>query len=285
MDPTGRQHAAGFIGFAIGGPLSDGLTGWIAAPLLFIGALVRPAAGDRHDDPRGAVDRAADVLRARIPRVTTYDEEYDEPGVTPKEARGLLRRLLRRSVGVRATTSAAGVANRHADGQLPDRRRGAHGSRADHEDAPQKKPAKTQTTLSLDRVGRRPVHAAAAGPAEAQAIRRSGAPRPTTAWPRRSPACSQQFNGRRRRSPAAPAARPSPATRSSSARASRSRRSPQLQQQHRLRGGHRRACGCSRRSPASRRSASRCPTPTGRWSRLGRRAADPATARATTTRW
>ena len=29
---------------------------------------VRPAAGDRHDDPRGAVDRAADVLCARIPR-------------------------------------------------------------------------------------------------------------------------------------------------------------------------------------------------------------------------
>ena len=29
---------------------------------------VRPAAGDRHDDPRGALDRAADVLRARIPR-------------------------------------------------------------------------------------------------------------------------------------------------------------------------------------------------------------------------
>jgi S-DNA-T family DNA segregation ATPase FtsK/SpoIIIE len=39
MDPAGRQHAAGFLGFAIGGPLSDGLTAWIAAPLLFIGAL------------------------------------------------------------------------------------------------------------------------------------------------------------------------------------------------------------------------------------------------------
>ncbi|SEH84331.1 DNA segregation ATPase FtsK/SpoIIIE, S-DNA-T family [Mycolicibacterium rutilum] len=38
-DPTDRQHAAGFIGFAIGGPLSDGLTAWIAAPLLFIGVL------------------------------------------------------------------------------------------------------------------------------------------------------------------------------------------------------------------------------------------------------
>ena len=37
--PAPRQQAAGFIGFAIGGPLSDGLTAWIAAPLLFIGAL------------------------------------------------------------------------------------------------------------------------------------------------------------------------------------------------------------------------------------------------------
>lgn len=38
-DPVGRRGAAGFVGFAIGGPLSDGLTPWIAAPLLFIGVL------------------------------------------------------------------------------------------------------------------------------------------------------------------------------------------------------------------------------------------------------
>ncbi|HEY7050847.1 MAG TPA: DNA translocase FtsK 4TM domain-containing protein, partial [Mycobacterium sp.] len=37
--PAGREHGAGFIGFAIGGPLSDGLTAWIAAPVLFIGVL------------------------------------------------------------------------------------------------------------------------------------------------------------------------------------------------------------------------------------------------------
>src|ERR1700761_4377136 len=37
--PVGRAHAAGFIGFAIGGPLSEGLTPWICAPLLFIGVL------------------------------------------------------------------------------------------------------------------------------------------------------------------------------------------------------------------------------------------------------
>ncbi|MGH3540978.1 MAG: DNA translocase FtsK 4TM domain-containing protein, partial [Mycobacterium sp.] len=37
--PDGRCRAAGFIGFAIGGPVSDGLTVWISAPLLFIGTL------------------------------------------------------------------------------------------------------------------------------------------------------------------------------------------------------------------------------------------------------
>ncbi|MBB2990157.1 S-DNA-T family DNA segregation ATPase FtsK/SpoIIIE [Mycolicibacterium iranicum] len=39
QDPAERQHAGGFVGFALGGPLSDGLTAWIAAPLLFIGVL------------------------------------------------------------------------------------------------------------------------------------------------------------------------------------------------------------------------------------------------------
>lgn len=33
-DPVGRRHAGGFIGFAVSGPLSDGVTAWIATPLL-----------------------------------------------------------------------------------------------------------------------------------------------------------------------------------------------------------------------------------------------------------
>ncbi|WP_185746574.1 MULTISPECIES: FtsK/SpoIIIE family DNA translocase [Mycolicibacter] len=37
--PDGRLHGAGFVGFVIGGPLADGLTAWIAAPLLCIGVL------------------------------------------------------------------------------------------------------------------------------------------------------------------------------------------------------------------------------------------------------
>ncbi|GAS95350.1 cell division transmembrane protein ftsK [Mycolicibacterium canariasense] len=39
QDPAARRQAAGFVGFAIGGPLSDGLTVWIATPLLVIGVL------------------------------------------------------------------------------------------------------------------------------------------------------------------------------------------------------------------------------------------------------
>ena len=35
-DPAGRRHAGGFIGFAISGPLSDGLTVWVATPLLVV---------------------------------------------------------------------------------------------------------------------------------------------------------------------------------------------------------------------------------------------------------
>ncbi len=39
LDPAARRDAAGFIGFVLGGPLSDGLTVWIATPLLVIGVL------------------------------------------------------------------------------------------------------------------------------------------------------------------------------------------------------------------------------------------------------
>ncbi|CAA0098134.1 DNA translocase FtsK [Mycolicibacterium vanbaalenii] len=39
QEPAAREDAAGFFGFAIGGPLAEGLTPWIAAPLLFLGVL------------------------------------------------------------------------------------------------------------------------------------------------------------------------------------------------------------------------------------------------------
>ncbi|MEI6251729.1 MAG: DNA translocase FtsK 4TM domain-containing protein [Mycobacteriaceae bacterium] len=38
-EPAVRQRAGGFLGFAIGGPLSDGLTVWVATPLLIVAAL------------------------------------------------------------------------------------------------------------------------------------------------------------------------------------------------------------------------------------------------------
>jgi S-DNA-T family DNA segregation ATPase FtsK/SpoIIIE len=39
VDPAARQRAGGFIGFAMSGPLSDGLTAWIATPLLIFAAV------------------------------------------------------------------------------------------------------------------------------------------------------------------------------------------------------------------------------------------------------
>ena len=38
-DPADRRHAGGFIGFAIGGPLADGVTAWLATPLLIVAAI------------------------------------------------------------------------------------------------------------------------------------------------------------------------------------------------------------------------------------------------------
>ena len=77
-DPTGRPHAAGFLGFAIGGPLSSALTEWIAAPLLFIGALfgLLLVTGTTIREVPSTVQR---MFSARAFRGDEYDEEYDEP--------------------------------------------------------------------------------------------------------------------------------------------------------------------------------------------------------------
>jgi S-DNA-T family DNA segregation ATPase FtsK/SpoIIIE len=78
MDPTGRQHAAGFLGFAIGGPLSDGLTAWIAAPLLFIGALfgLLLVTGTTIREVPSTVQR---MFSVRAFHGEAYDDEYDQP--------------------------------------------------------------------------------------------------------------------------------------------------------------------------------------------------------------
>ncbi|HXA13138.1 MAG TPA: DNA translocase FtsK, partial [Mycobacterium sp.] len=77
MDPTARQRAAGFLGFAIGGPLADGLTQWIAAPLLLIAALfgLLLVTGTTIREVPSSVQR---MFSARAFRGDDYDGDYDE---------------------------------------------------------------------------------------------------------------------------------------------------------------------------------------------------------------
>ncbi|MGO4445886.1 DNA translocase FtsK 4TM domain-containing protein [Mycobacterium sp. 2YAF39] len=86
-DPVARQHAAGFFGFAIGGPLADGLTVWIAAPLLFIAALfgLLLLTGTTI---REVPDTVRTMFSARAFRGDDYDDEYydDEESAVAAEA-------------------------------------------------------------------------------------------------------------------------------------------------------------------------------------------------------
>jgi DNA segregation ATPase FtsK/SpoIIIE, S-DNA-T family len=79
-DPELRRRAAGFLGFAIGGPLSDGLTPWIAAPLLFIGALfgVLLLTGT-------TIREVPDAVRAMFGTRLFQREYADEDGYGPYE--------------------------------------------------------------------------------------------------------------------------------------------------------------------------------------------------------
>lgn len=72
-DPEARRRAAGFIGFAIGGPLSDGLTAWIAAPLLFIGFMfgLLLLTGT-------TIREVPDAVRAMFGARLLGDDEYDD---------------------------------------------------------------------------------------------------------------------------------------------------------------------------------------------------------------
>ncbi len=79
--PAGRQHAAGFVGFAIGGPLSDGVTVWIAAPLLFIGVLfgVLLLSGTTVRDVPSALRAMFGVRGLPAQRIDDgYDGTYDD---------------------------------------------------------------------------------------------------------------------------------------------------------------------------------------------------------------
>ncbi|MHA3022460.1 DNA translocase FtsK [Mycobacterium sp. BMJ-28] len=80
QDPEARRHAAGFVGFAIGGPLSDGLTVWIATPLLVIGVMfgLLLVTGTTI---RELPDTLRDMFRTRAFDDDDYDDEYydDDP--------------------------------------------------------------------------------------------------------------------------------------------------------------------------------------------------------------
>ncbi len=78
LDPVARQHAAGFIGFAMGGPLSDGLTAWIATPLLIIGVLfgLLLMTGTTIREVPAALSTWLAIGRGRGHDVS-YDENYD----------------------------------------------------------------------------------------------------------------------------------------------------------------------------------------------------------------
>lgn len=107
QSPEGRLHGAGFVGFVMGGPLADGLTPWIAAPLLCIGVLFgvllltgttlreAPEAlramfrgydeDDYYDGDYDDFDEHADDLGYDG---VDYDDGYDAPEPVPTRARG-----------------------------------------------------------------------------------------------------------------------------------------------------------------------------------------------------
>ncbi|BBY32142.1 DNA translocase FtsK [Mycolicibacter minnesotensis] len=85
QSPEGRLHGAGFVGFAIGGPLADGLTAWIAAPLLCIGVLfgVLLLTGTTL---REAPEALRTMFRGEYDEDDYYDEyddEYDDQDYDP----------------------------------------------------------------------------------------------------------------------------------------------------------------------------------------------------------
>lgn len=78
--PGERQHAAGFTGFAIGGPLADGLTAWIAAPLLFIGVLfgLLLVTGTTIREVPETVRAMFSTRGYRDEDYDDYDDDYDD---------------------------------------------------------------------------------------------------------------------------------------------------------------------------------------------------------------
>lgn len=83
QDPAARQHGAGFVGFAIGGPLSDGLTAWIAAPLLVLGVLfglLLITGTTIRELPATLRDMFSTRWRGEYDDEDWADDEYDDAG-------------------------------------------------------------------------------------------------------------------------------------------------------------------------------------------------------------
>ncbi len=76
QDPADRQRVAGFVGFVIGGPLSDGLTPWIATPLLIIGimfGLLLVTGTTIREVPSAVQSMFMGAYRGDV-----HDDDYDE---------------------------------------------------------------------------------------------------------------------------------------------------------------------------------------------------------------
>ena len=216
-DPELRRRAAGFIGFAIGGPLSDGLTPWIAAPLLFIGALfgLLLLTGT-------TIREVPDVVRAMFGTRLFQREYADEDGYGPYEPYEELDDQENYDQSLDEEPPAWPSANMLDISDVADlerSRRHAHdpGTYRRQEPPSLRRANRTGPSRASTRCRRWTCWSRATRP-------RSAAP-PTPRWPTPSARCSPSSRSTRP-SPAAPAGPPSPATRWSWARASRSRRSP-----------------------------------------------------------
>ncbi len=147
-DPPGRQHAAGFLGFAIGGPLSDGLTEWIAAPLLFIGALfgLLLVTGTTIREVPSTVQR---MFSARAFRGDEYHEDYVDEQPYAEESEDFSDRYYDDPAayhddGAQAWPTGTPMDNYPIDDEAPTVPEPTARTR-------KKKPSKKQT-LSLDRI-------------------------------------------------------------------------------------------------------------------------------------
>ncbi|HEV7419865.1 MAG TPA: DNA translocase FtsK [Mycobacterium sp.] len=167
-DPVARRDAAGFVGFALGGPLSDGLTPWIATPLLIIGVLfgvllvtgttIREVPstlralfgtgyrGDEYGDDYCLDDQHGDETGTRERPEDFSDGYYDDPaGYLGDEAQAW-------------PGSAPPPSTPYDNYPLEDETPTVPEPTARSSRRKKEKPAKKQETLALDRVVEGPYH-------------------------------------------------------------------------------------------------------------------------------